>query len=430
MKLFGNYSFRLTLALVMIFTVIGGITYQVIQESFQKKLESDALLLADLAVKQADVFRRVYVRDVIGKLKSDGFGADPHFLNKPGYIPISAQLVRMMAQEAKESLAEYEYKPVSKWNIGPYSIENDDFLSRGWEELETQQLNSQKNNSFEWQPIWEITQYRGTSYLRYMSAITASSNKCISCHLNFEQTDTIIERRKLQGIPPLTEIKPGQLLGAMSVDVPLENVKAFTQHETNRIITWLIVMFFVTLVSMIFYTQYVIRQRQHLQTMAWKAGHDKLTNLLNRRGFERMLMRSMEDVALGNSPFSICYIDLDGFKQVNDIHGHEAGDYVLKEIATILNSSVRSTDITSRLGGDEFIILYTQCSHDIAIKLANQLLEKIDAAELNWNGKPLSVSASMGVVEYDSVKHDEKSLMAQADSLCYQSKAKGKHQVT
>jgi diguanylate cyclase (GGDEF)-like protein len=138
----------------------------------------------------------------------------------------------------------------------------------------------------------------------------------------------------------------------------------------------------------------------------------------------------MEDVALGNSPFTICYIDLDGFKQVNDNYGHEAGDYVLKEIASILNSSIRSTDITSRLGGDEFIILYTQCNHDIAMKLANQLLDKIDAAELIWKGKSLSVSASIGVAEYDPDKHDEKSLMAQADALCYQSKAKGKHQVT
>ena len=114
MKTFSSYTFRMILILVVIFSLIGGITYQVIQDSFHSKLESDALLLANLAVKQADVFRRVYVKNVISKLNKEGIGATPHFLNMPGYVPISAQLIRMMAHESKKTIAEYEYKPLSK----------------------------------------------------------------------------------------------------------------------------------------------------------------------------------------------------------------------------------------------------------------------------------------------------------------------------
>lgn len=421
-----DYSTRLTLILIAIFTLLGSISYLVIRDSFQQKLQADALILADLAVKQSEVFRRVYVRDVIGKLKEDGFGAHPHFLQKKGYIPISAQFVRMMSQEARNTFAEFQYKPVSKWNLGPYSIDNDDFLRWGWQQLEQQAGTTQR----EWKPVWKLVNYQDKPYLRYMSAITASSEKCIGCHRDFEKTAPIIERRKLQGIGPLPELHLGDLIGAMSVDIPLDNVQAFAKQELNKISIWLVMMLLITLVSVIFYTRHILKQRQNLQKMTWKAGHDKLTNLLNRRGFELALGRSIDDVDLGKKPFSICFIDLDGFKQVNDSHGHDAGDYVLKEVARILSTSVRNNDVTARLGGDEFIVLYEQCDAETACKLANTLLEKIGTNPMSWSGSEIHVGASIGIAEFRPQQHDAKILMTQADAACYKSKNSGKNQVT
>lgn len=425
-----DYSIRLTLILIAIFAVLGGITYLVIKDSLQQKLQSDALILADLAVKQSEVFRRVYVRDVIGKLKGDGFGAHPHFMEKKGYIPISAQFVRMMSQEARKTFAEFQYKPISKWNLGPYSIDNDDFLRWGWQQLEEQSGRLQQGEQQEWEAVWKIVRYQEQPYLRYMSAITATSQECIDCHHDFEKTAPIIERRKLQGITLPADMKPGDLLGAMSVDIPLDNVQQFAKEEMNKISIWLVAMLLITLVSVIFYTRYILRQRQNLQTMTWKAGHDNLTNLLNRRGFELALKRSIEDVDLGKKPFSVCFIDLDGFKQVNDSHGHDAGDYVLKEVARILSTSVRNNDVTARLGGDEFTILYEQCSAENAHNLANAILDKISSTTLSWNGNSIHIGASIGIAEYNPGSHDAKVLMTQADAACYKSKNQGKHQAT
>ncbi len=108
------------------------------------------------------------------------------------------------------------------------------------------------------------------------------------------------------------------------------------------------------------------RARAQLAELTARAEIDPLTDILNRRGFERELKRSLAYVKRYGTSAALVYLDLDGFKHVNDRHGHAAGDAVLKAVAMVLNRHVRASDLVARLGGDEFVVLLWNCSEAAA----------------------------------------------------------------
>jgi diguanylate cyclase (GGDEF)-like protein len=124
---------------------------------------------------------------------------------------------------------------------------------------------------------------------------------------------------------------------------------------------------------------------------------DPLLDILNRRGFERELKRSLAYVKRYGTDAVLVYIDLDGFKGINDRAGHSAGDELLKEVATALNGKVRASDVVARLGGDEFAVLLWNVSETHAFAKARDLEEAVAAVTITRSGVPLSVTASAGV---------------------------------
>jgi diguanylate cyclase (GGDEF)-like protein len=123
---------------------------------------------------------------------------------------------------------------------------------------------------------------------------------------------------------------------------------------------------------------------------------DPLTAVFNRRGFERELRRSLSYVSRYGTSAALVCLDLDGFKPVNDAHGHAAGDAVLKDVAATLVRSVRASDTVARLGGDEFVVLLWNLGEPQAAAKAAALEEAIGATLTPWNGTVLSVGASAG----------------------------------
>jgi diguanylate cyclase (GGDEF)-like protein len=124
---------------------------------------------------------------------------------------------------------------------------------------------------------------------------------------------------------------------------------------------------------------------------------DRLLDILNRRGFERELKRSLAYVKRYGTDAVLIYIDLDGFKGVNDRAGHSAGDELLKAVAAALNGKVRASDVVARLGGDEFAVLLWNVSETHAFAKARDLEEAVAAVTITRSGVPLSVTASAGV---------------------------------
>lgn len=152
---------------------------------------------------------------------------------------------------------------------------------------------------------------------------------------------------------------------------------------------------------------------------------DKLTGVFNRVKFDAVLETEIQRSVRFQHPFSVIMLDIDHFKQVNDIHGHQAGDAVLTEIARLLQANTRETDILGRWGGEEFIIICPQTDINGALGLAKNLCRII-----NEHNFPIvqHKTASFGVTAYQPGDHAE-SLVARADAALYQAKHNGRNQV-
>ena len=138
------------------------------------------------------------------------------------------------------------------------------------------------------------------------------------------------------------------------------------------------------------------REREKVEALAASVDSDALTGVFNRRGFDRELKRSLAYVKRYWTRAALIYVDLDGFKPVNDTHGHAAGDAVLKAVAETLAGSVRASDTVARLGGDEFgLILWNLSEADAAAKTW-ALEAAVSEATVDWQGTTLSVGASIG----------------------------------
>lgn len=164
----------------------------------------------------------------------------------------------------------------------------------------------------------------------------------------------------------------------------------------------------------------MLARAQHL------AHYDPLTGLCNRVLFGELVMRELAVAQRSGDAFSILAIDLDGFKAVNDMHGHAAGDTVLKEAADRMASAIRVSDVAARLGGDEFAVLLLGASGEHARHVAEALVESLS---LPYPGVRVAVSASIGIAEYPRSGTTMMQLLERADVLLYRAKGLGKRRV-
>lgn len=158
-----------------------------------------------------------------------------------------------------------------------------------------------------------------------------------------------------------------------------------------------------------------------VRTLESLAKTDELTGLLNRRGFHDAVRRELSTASRYDEQGVLAYIDLDGFKQINDTFGHAAGDEVLRTVGRQLGTNIRTTDIAARLGGDEFAILFVRASHIPARDRARTMLGELNGLQVKWKSKFLTVHASMGLAPYDSDTGFE-DLFARADRAMYREK--------
>ena len=164
------------------------------------------------------------------------------------------------------------------------------------------------------------------------------------------------------------------------------------------------------------------QSRARISDLEAKVDIDPLTELLNRRGFERELKRSVAYVKRYGTSAALIFFDLDGFKPVNDRHGHAAGDAVLKAVAAALVRHVRASDLVARIGGDEFVVLLWNVSGPAAAAKAAALERAIYATPVRWGSSTLVVGASAGVALIGALDAPA-DLLARADAAMYARKA-------
>jgi diguanylate cyclase (GGDEF)-like protein/PAS domain S-box-containing protein len=171
------------------------------------------------------------------------------------------------------------------------------------------------------------------------------------------------------------------------------------------------------------------RQREALQReLEHRARHDSLTGLINRQSFEHTLEAILGSRA-DDRQHSLCFIDLDRFKILNDSAGHAAGDLLLRQLAQRLQKRVRSHDVLARLGGDEFGLLLPDCSSEDASRLCAQLIDSVNALHFSWEGSTFTLGASIGVVPFQAGHLSLNELMSRADVACYSAKNEGRNRV-
>ena len=167
--------------------------------------------------------------------------------------------------------------------------------------------------------------------------------------------------------------------------------------------------------------------QDRLDSVQAVADQDSLLPLLNRRAFVREMSRIISFGDRYDLSASLIYFDLDGFKEVNDTHGHAAGDAVLHHVAQILTDNVRESDVVGRLGGDEFGIILAKADRPAAEKKAQSLSEAFARHPCEWEGKPLRTSLAFGVHVFQKGENPDKA-MADADRAMYAAKRQKKPQ--
>ena len=175
-------------------------------------------------------------------------------------------------------------------------------------------------------------------------------------------------------------------------------------------------------------TQTAISRQIDIKKLSDAAATDPLTQCYNRREFEVQLKRNVSNATRHNKELSVFMFDLDHFKEVNDTYGHQTGDLVLKEISALVKNNIRTADVLSRYGGEEFIAILPETNKQKAMELANRIRKNIETRRIKTNGDEIRVTASFGVSTLKE-SPDMNQLVHDADAMMYKAKLNGRNTV-
>ncbi|HPR52455.1 MAG TPA: diguanylate cyclase [Deltaproteobacteria bacterium] len=226
--------------------------------------------------------------------------------------------------------------------------------------------------------------------------------------------------------------KPGDIRGAIGVSIPATFILEKMHRNSIFLIIATIGIIVLTILIILSVAAFFIPKLKAVQARLFEmATTDHLTGFLNRRELFNRLEGEFArcDRHKNIKALSIIMIDIDHFKQVNDTYGHSAGDLVLKFLATILRSCLRDYDMPCRYGGEEFFIISPETDANQAMKLAERLRCKVEAAEIRLEDKSLlRITISLGVSQYHAGENIDE-LLSRADTALYQAKTNGRNQV-
>jgi len=281
-------------------------------------------------------------------------------------------------------------------------------FSKAWRELQAMAMNAQER--------WQVE--RINALIRERNRIVGEAIEYVATHHGVAATEYM---RKI--------VIPGQggvadeidkLLALQQLQTHEAVVRARASYDrATRLMLWLCSMTiaFSILVAIIVMRQ-VMRQSRELEK---KALFDGLTGLPNRAMFFDRLGQAMRSFEEEQKPFSIVLIDLDRFKDVNDIHGHHVGDMLLQYVARNISTNMRRTDTVARLGGDEFVLLLPGAASEQAEHIVNKLLAAL-CQHVNLDGIELDVASSMGIASCPEHDEEKEHLLLKADIAMYEAK--------
>jgi len=180
----------------------------------------------------------------------------------------------------------------------------------------------------------------------------------------------------------------------------------------------------LTFIGFLFIVYILSRLRHGMSRERELATHDHLTGIFNRRAFYERAHAEIERTRRFNRPLSVAYLDLDNFKDINDLQGHFTGDRLLCVIAMIIRTHIRSVDVFARIGGDEFVILFPETGGGPVQSVAEKIQAQVEKG-MKANGWQVTVSIGVVTFERPPVNVDE--ILRLSDMVMYKAKHRGKN---
>jgi len=171
------------------------------------------------------------------------------------------------------------------------------------------------------------------------------------------------------------------------------------------------------------------RERRHTLRLVHQVSHDSLTGLFNRLEFERLLSNAIAQAHRGTSTHVLMYLDLDQFKVVNDSCGHGGGDDLLRQIAKLMRTQLRQSDVLARLGGDEFGVLLENCNAVDGERLAESIRDAVSHFRFVYRRHTFAIGMSIGVIKLSQSVANVAEALSAADAACYLAKQNGRNRV-
>lgn len=271
----------------------------------------------------------------------------------------------------------------------------------------------------------------------FQSAIAGKSISVLAYRNQFHSFEqTVADRHLLSTYVPLyVPGGGGAIVGVFELYSDVTEM-VHTIDQTRRVIFAVALLCFALIFAGLYWVirrgqRIITHQYQELeeahQTIHRLAYLDSLTKLPNRNSFSDALQREIAQDKRNNSGFALLYMDLDGFKAINDQYGHAVGDLVLSETAKRLRAGVRAGDQVFRIGGDEFTALLAGVTEEARVaKIASKLIEQV-SQPIDYYGQSLQVTISLGIALYPLHAEDLEHLIDLADKAMYQAKLAGSH---
>jgi len=241
------------------------VSYFVIRDSVKKTVETQAVAFAEIAAVQATTARSVYAKEIAEKLRQDGSGPNVEYQHMKGYVPIPAQFLKMLGLASSTNTSElFHFKPVSKWNLEASQGLDDDFLRWAWPQIESQDEPA-PTGPIAWKAVWRFEEQEGQKVLRYLKPDAASQQSCVACHNSYEAQAEVIARRIAEHVPAGKQWKQHQLLGAISITIPLKKVEEIAAVRVRETVILIFCILLASLLLVIWFGRRLERQKINLE---------------------------------------------------------------------------------------------------------------------------------------------------------------------
>ncbi|MBL4891985.1 MAG: EAL domain-containing protein [Rhizobiaceae bacterium] len=403
--------YNLALAVPLLLAISLAIACFVIPNMIIEDARDAAGQSAVQTVRQFKIIRGYYTKNVVSKAKATGaLTPSIEHVGIPGAIPLPATLIHDLS-----TLLAEENTTMSLYSAYPFPNRKDrvmdGFMNEAWAYLSVNPTKVFKRNEM----------YNGKSILRVAVADVFTAKGCVSCHNGHLDS-------------PKTDWKLGDVRGIMEVGTNINQAVRAASEIKNFL---LLGAFLALLVSFIM-VKFGNRAKQHMKEIeeahletetarqeAYEISlQDPLTGLPNRRAFSEHIKELDNDASNKSKSFSVLLIDLDRFKPINDIYGHEVGDFVICTAAERLEKAVGKRGIVARLGGDEFGVVFDKTDPD-SKNLAEEIIASIEAPIVTGNVRA-EISASIGIATSPNHGSDTQSLLRAADLAMYNVKKNGR----